>query len=53
MSAECNTIAIKLYGDSDRCFVMRKQFVGRDRRDSTAFLLFMTGNDKGGKLYVG
>ena len=33
------------YGDSDRCFVMREQFVGRDRRESPAFLLFMRGND--------
>ena len=26
------------YGDSVRCFVMREQFVGRDRRESLASL---------------
>ena len=29
---------------SDRWFVMREQFVGRDRHESPAFLLFMRGN---------
>ena len=31
--------------DSDRCFVMREQFVERGRRESPAFLVFMRGND--------
>ena len=38
-------MAVVFYGDTDRCVVMRVQFVGRDRRESPAFLLFMTGND--------
>ena len=39
-----------LYGDSVRCFVMREQFVGRDRRESLAFLLFMRRNDNIAKI---
>ena len=42
------TLGLRLwcfYGDWDRWFVMREQFVGRDRRESPAFLLFMNEID--------
>ena len=37
--------AVVFYDDSDRCFLMREQFVGRDLRESPASPLFMRGND--------